>query len=113
MRRRHNILPLKGAQVLHGEASEQASDSEELDEVELEENREEALANATVDPDAGAEVDSVQSYFVTVSRRTGFRRLHIVGGCHVQQSRCQEAYGLSPIEGAQFNAMCEVCKSRS
>ena len=49
---------------------------------------------------------------MTVSRRTGFRRLHIVGGCHVQQSRCQEAYGLSSIEGAQFNAMCEVCKKK-
>ena len=33
----------------------------------------------------------VQSYSVTISRRTGFRRLHVACKCHVHAERCQQA----------------------
>ena len=46
---------------------------------------------------APVDVDDDMAYFVTVSRRTGFRRLHVTGKRHVHAERCQQA--LMPFAG--------------
>ena len=53
----------------------------------------------------------VQPYFVTISRRTGFRRFHVVGKCHVHAERCQQAEMVESLDRTSFDAICRVAKS--
>ena len=51
-------------------------------------------------------------YFVTVSRRTGLRRLHAYHRCPVTTQRCLETFDVSSIDDSTFDAMCRICKRR-
>ena len=48
-------------------------------------------------------------YFVTVSRRQGFRRLHL-SGCFVRPSRCLEVRTCNEVGPDDFDAICRACK---
>ena len=47
--------------------------------------------------------------WVSVSRRTGFRRLHITGGCWYRAGLTEDVYDVAK---AAFNARCDVCWKR-
>ena len=52
---------------------------------------------------------SVQgNYFLTVSRRTGLPRLHVVGSCHVRAERCQQVVDVDSLEGQSFDGLFSV-----
>ena len=70
------------------------SDNEELDEDKLESLKKLAVEFATKVPESNE-----GDYFVTVSKRTGFKRLHLVGGCHVYAEKCQQAFAVSSLDG--------------
>ena len=107
VRRRHSLLftmPLQSEDL-----SVPESDNEELKEGEVESLRKEALSEWTVETDEMKELES-PCYFLTVSRRTGFRRLHVVGACQIQRERCQETVNVDDMEKAEFDAVCKWCK---
>eukprot|EP00435_Cladocopium_sp_Y103_P067033 s408_g29.t1 len=51
-------------------------------------------------------------FFVTVSRRTGLRRLHAHNRCPVKSQRCLETFDLNHVEENAFDVMCKICKCR-
>ena len=104
-RRRHTTLPLRRVgSVVTG--LDEVSDSEIL-----EDDREETLkAEALVQTVSGD--DSDDGFFVTISRRTGYRRLHMRGVCHVHAERCQQVEWVSSVEKATFDTICKVCGLR-
>eukprot|EP00435_Cladocopium_sp_Y103_P046057 s2413_g13.t1 len=53
----------------------------------------------------------VPRFFVTISRRTAFRRLHLTG-CFVKPSNCAEVRFLDDVETADFDAICRTCKRK-
>ena len=108
VRRRHTVLPMRGQVATCVTLEEAESDHEELPEEQVEGLKENALAFGTVDSDEQQSHDNRMSFFITVSRRTGFRRLHVVGYCHVQASRCQETIVVENIQDATFMS----CKKR-
>ena len=60
----------------------------------------------------GASVDeSSFKFFVTVSRRQGMRRLHLVG-CFVKPSRCSEVRYSNEIGTEDFDSVCRSCKKK-
>lgn len=50
-------------------------------------------------------------YFVTISRRTSLRRLHL-SGCHVKPDRCCEVVFLDEVTGDDFDSICQSCKRK-
>ncbi|CAK9015988.1 Uncharacterized protein SCF082_LOCUS12985 [Durusdinium trenchii] len=50
-------------------------------------------------------------YFVTVSRRTGHRRLHLMG-CFVKPSKCCEVRLCNSVTADDFDSICRACRKR-
>ena len=50
-------------------------------------------------------------YFVTISRRTCLRRLHL-SGCFVKPDRCCEVVFLDQVSNDDFDTVCQGCKKR-
>ena len=113
IRRRHKVVRLKTA-VLNGVVSwmDPDIDNEEIDEAETEKDKKFVLAQDTeVMDDYEATLRGTHGkYFITVSRRTGFRRLHVTGACHVKAERCQQVVDVERLEGQNFDAICKFCK---
>lgn len=107
VRRRHKLLPVPAPSDGHyNYGYEEQSDAEGVMVPEDDHVREEAYNN-TVD------TGSVESgYFVTISRRTGFRRVHVSGGCHIQAEKCQQVQVVKKLQEASFDAMCKFCKRK-
>ena len=55
--------------------------------------------------------ESSFKFFVTVSRRQGLRRLHLVG-CFVKPSRCSEVRYSNEIGPEDFDSICRSCKKK-
>ena len=113
IRRRHKVVPLKTA-TLNGVVSwmDPDTDNEGLDEDDVVVDKKLVLAHGTEVMD-GLETVSAgtrEKYFITISRRTGFRRLHMTGACHVKSERCQQVVGVESLEGQTFDAICKFCK---
>ena len=51
-------------------------------------------------------------FFVTVSRRTGLRRLHAHFRCPVRALRCLDSFDVNSIDESTFDVMCRICKRR-
>eukprot|EP00435_Cladocopium_sp_Y103_P038052 s612_g10.t1 len=71
--------------------------------------------NSNTDPVEQVETrptDQGPKYFVTVSRRTGLRRLHAHFKCPVRSQRCLETFDLSTVDENSFDVMCRICKKR-
>ena len=107
-RRRHKVLPLR-SRIAGGlfNGTDEASDEELASEEVIEATKEVALCETVGDEDRHQGL-----YFVTISRRTGFRRLHLVNGCHVHAEKCQQTVILNSLDNALFDAACKVCKSK-
>ena len=61
------------------------------------------------------QVDSsgnIPQYYITISRRNGFRRLYMSGACPVQAWKCQEMVEAQDIKQAAFDAVCLNCKRK-
>ena len=73
-----------------------------------------AEAAAEVPADLGSDGSEVQEgkYWCSVSRRTGFRRLHLVNGCGVLPWTVHEAVYVSSVEEARADAWCKTCHKR-
>jgi len=50
-------------------------------------------------------------YFITISRRTAFRRLHMQG-CFVKPSHCMEVRFLDEVQVDEFDSICRACKKK-
>ena len=50
-------------------------------------------------------------FFITVSRRTSFRRLHLVG-CFVKPSRCCDVRLVNEVTVDNFDGVCRPCKRK-
>ena len=50
-------------------------------------------------------------FFVTISRRTAFRRLHLTG-CFVKPSNCTEVRMLDEVTNEDFDSICRACKRK-
>ena len=51
-------------------------------------------------------------YFVTVSRKNGFRRLHMSQQCAVRQARCIETFPVFDLKEGVADAICKLCKPK-
>ena len=50
-------------------------------------------------------------FFVIISRRTAFRRLHLTG-CFVKPSNCTEVRMLDEVTNEDFDSICRACKRK-
>ena len=107
VRRRHKLLPLTRVEPL----LMMAEDSEDSDQEQLHQRRLEADRPAE-DIDKPEKDSSTLKYYVTISRRNGFRRLHMVGACPVQAWKCQEMEEIIDVKGAAYDAVCMNCKRK-
>eukprot|EP00435_Cladocopium_sp_Y103_P016219 s4687_g4.t1 len=98
VRRRHKMLPLPETADLIRHGCEEDSGEDETQQ------------HVDEDPFQSVDVEEDSTYFVTVSRRTGFRRLHVVGRCHVHAERCQQTEFVDSLSNTNFDAICRVCK---
>lgn len=53
----------------------------------------------------------VTKFFITISRRAGFRRLHLVG-CFVKPDRCCEVLYTNEVTLEDFDSVCRTCKRK-
>ena len=107
-RRRHKVLPLKARTTgVLSQDADSVSDEELIPDEVIEATKEVALGETVGDEDQHQGL-----YFVTISRRTGFRRLHLIGGCHVHAEKCQQTVILNSLDSSLFDAACKVCKSK-
>ena len=51
-------------------------------------------------------------YFITTSRRTGFRRLHMHGKCPVRSDRCIDSTDVDNVQDAAYDAICKICQRK-
>ena len=70
-----------------------------------------------VEIDHGEEISSSPSsrtppYFVSITRRTGFRRLHKTSGCGVIPERCYKVEWVWEVNVKTADAVCKVCLAR-
>ena len=55
--------------------------------------------------------DEAQKFFITISRRGGHRRLHLVG-CFVKPSNCCEVRLCNTVTAEDFDSICRACRKR-
>ena len=56
-------------------------------------------------------VAQTKKYFITISRRTALRRLHL-DGCFVKADRCCEVLHLDEVTSEDFDSICQACKRK-
>ena len=83
------------------------------------------LLDVGVGVGAGAPVDGIAEpepqeaetlpeapYFITISRKTHFRRLHVSKTCAVRQERCLVTQPVYHLTGDVADAICKLCKPK-
>ena len=103
IRRRHTQQLARDIAALHSEDPDTEPETENVDELEIGKGVEEMEKQ---------EERSSSKYFVTVSRRTGLRRLHAHFKCPVRSQRCLDSFDVTAIDEATFDVMCRICKKR-
>ena len=77
-----------------------------------------AFSPALEDPDSSAEdleeapVFSASKYFITTSSKTGLRRLHLNGPCHVKHYHCSSVVFVDQVNLEDIDSVCRDCKHR-
>eukprot|EP00435_Cladocopium_sp_Y103_P064066 s851_g25.t1 len=109
IRRRHKILPVRQMDpcLIVAEDSDASVEDENIHQKKLD-------AECTSADDRTANIDLTEGprYYVTISRRSGFRRLHMSGACPVRAWKCQEMEEVINVASAAFDAVCLNCKRR-
>ena len=59
--------------------------------------------------DEGAE-DCISPFFVTISRHSGYRRLHKAGSCSTQPWTCYKVEYISKVTEGVADAVCKTCQ---
>ena len=112
VRRKHKILPIDRVDpcLLITEDSEGDLTDDEAcrKRVEAAVEAEPNLQDNTSLPSA----EDTVGYYVTISRRNGFRRLHMAGACPVRAWKCQEMEQIIDVRQAAYDAVCLNCKRR-
>lgn len=108
VRRRHKVLPLSKLEpcLMLAEDSDDSLADEDVCQRRL---------VAEGPPVLEPQVDSsgnIPRYYITISRRNGFRRLHMSGACPVQAWKCQGMEEVQDIKQAAFDAVCLNCKRK-
>ena len=103
IRRRHTQQLARDLPVLNSEDPDTEAETDNFDVHEV--------GNLVEEIDR--QEDRVSSkYFVTVSRRTGLRRLHAHFKCPVRSQRCLDSFDVTSIDETTFDVMCRICKRR-
>ena len=63
-------------------------------------------------PDEEAPVETAP-FFVTISRHSGFRRLHKVGGCSTHPWSCYKVEYITRVVSGVADAVCKTCQRSS
>ena len=79
---------------------EVVKDTEELDELD-----------ALIDRQRPVVEPKASKYFITISSRTAFSRLHM-SGCFVKPSHCMEVRFLDEVMVEEFDSICRSCEKR-
>jgi integrase len=66
--------------------------------------------NDVVVADSIENQDESATFFVSVSRRAGFRRLHRVNGCGIKPWACQKVEWIKEVREGCADAVCKICK---
>ncbi|CAE7632161.1 unnamed protein product [Symbiodinium sp. CCMP2592] len=99
-RRRHDILrTVEGVRCLGNKWPAIEQDDADASE------EEEAAEAMTVD-------GSATKYFISISRKTGHRRLHLNGPCHVKPHHCNRVEFVERVALEQIDRICRDCKHR-
>ena len=77
----------------------------------------EVLQNAKGEPlaaglEATEEDEPDAPYFVSITRGSGFRRLHLAHACAVRQSRCLETMAVYELREGIADAVCKLCRPK-
>ena len=51
-------------------------------------------------------------FFISISRKTGHRRLHLNGPCHVKPVHCTKVEFVDRVVLEQIDSICRDCKHR-
>ena len=108
LRMRHQIFLRRNLSQVDG--PDEGTDDEVLPEPDLTE--------AVQEIDKLAESDEIElkkpvsKFFITVSQRSGLRRLHAHGKCPVQSERCLDTIELDTVKENSFDAICGICRKR-
>ena len=114
IKKRHSVSStLPGRFCLGGVFPTLEVNADDWFEVGINEDDESTLAANILDQKAkeAAAVQEVTNFFVTVSRRTAFRRLHLTG-CFVKPSNCMEVRMLDSVGSEDFDSICRSCKRK-
>ena len=103
IRRRHTQQLARDLPALHSEDPDTDHETENVDVLEI---------GKAVEEMEKQEERSMSKYFVTVSRRTGLRRLHAHFKCPVRSQRCLDFFNVTSIDETTFDVMCRICKKR-
>ncbi|CAE7237781.1 unnamed protein product [Symbiodinium sp. CCMP2592] len=63
-------------------------------------------------PEAMNVEGSATKYFISISRKTGHRRLHLNGPCHVKPHHCNRVEFVERVALEQIDSICRDCKHR-
>ena len=80
---------------------------QDVDPLLLEEDARSMLAATSKSREAA----EASKYFITVSRRAGHRRLHLVG-CFVKPANCCEVFLCNTVTADDFDAICRACRKK-
>ena len=64
------------------------------------------------EPSAEAVTEPDRKYFISISRKTGHRRLHLNGPCHVKPHRCMKVVFSDTVTMDELDSICRDCKHR-
>ena len=68
--------------------------------------------NDLVEPVAEAVAEPHRKYFISISRKTGHRRLHLNGPCHVKPYHCTKVTFSDTVTMDELDSVCRDCKHR-
>ena len=111
IRKRHTVMnEMTGKYCLGGFYP--TLDVSEVDDVEVVDDTPELdELDALIDRQPPLLEPKVSKYFITISRRTAFRRLHM-SGCFVKPSHCMEVRHLDEVLIEECDSICRACKKR-
>eukprot|EP00435_Cladocopium_sp_Y103_P069853 s777_g34.t1 len=69
----------------------------------------EHVATLAMKEKVGGHVET--KYFITISRRTALRRLHL-SGCFVKPDRCGEVVHVNEVNQDDFDSICQACRKK-
>ncbi|CAK9114221.1 unnamed protein product [Durusdinium trenchii] len=112
IKRRHLIMILDGANHCLGGVFPLLRVHD--DQWELVEGGDEELPDAQIAMHAKSDLNlsaPSSKFFITVSCRANFRRLHLVG-CFVKPNKCCEVIFVDEVKSEDFDSICRTCKRK-